>query len=199
MLSMTDYEKYLEIIDQYLERIFAQQKPYIFCKEGCSFCCENGAYPLTQLEFDYLISGYEKLPPELKAKINDKIELLKEEKNKSGEEKFFHACPFLIDKKCSVYNYRALICRSYGLMNFYHNSEGQKRYNIPCCVSKGLNYSNVYDESSGSITTKKWKETGIDVEPVSYNTELTFLTDNDLTKHLNLKFSSKKNLLDWFC
>lgn len=194
---MEDYEKYLEIIDAYLAKFFEQQKDYIFCKEGCSMCCESGTYPLSRLEFSYIMLGFEKLSDELKKQIKTEIKLLKEGKNGLKEEKFLHKCPFLSDEKCSVYKSRPLICRSYGLMNFYIAKNGEKRYNLPCCISEGLNYSNVYDEAIGAIATEKWKQAGIEVEPVSFNTELTFLKDNDLTKHLNLEFGEKKDLLDW--
>lgn len=199
MLNMMEYyEKYLEIIDSYLSKFFEQQKPYIFCKEGCSICCETGTYPFLKLEFDYLMIGYEKLPDNIKVQIQKNIKNIKKEKNKSGEENFFHACPFLLNNKCSVYKYRALICRSYGLMSFYNNKKGEQRYHIPCCVSKGLNYSNVYDKELGIITTEKWKQTGIEVEPVSHNVNLKFLLNNKLTRHLNLELGSQKVLMDWF-
>lgn len=198
MLSMMEpYEKYLEIIDSYLKKFFEQQKPYIFCKEGCSICCETGTYPFSKLEFDYLMLGFEKLSEGLKIQILSKIEQLKKEKAETQEEKFFHACPFLIDKKCSVYKYRALICRSYGLMYYYNNKNGEQKYHMPCCVSKELNYSNVYDKDEGILTTEKWKQTGIEVEPVSYNVSLNFLLDNNLTQHLNLEFGTQKVLMDW--
>lgn len=193
---MEDYEKYLEIIDSYLGKFFEQQKPYIFCKKGCSICCETGTYPFSKLEFDYLMIGYEKLPEKIKVQIQENIMNLKKEKNKSKEEKFLHICPFLLNKKCSVYKYRALICRNYGLMSFY-NKKGEQRYHIPCCVNNGLNYSNVYDKELGILTTEKWKQTGIEIEPVSYNVNLTFLVDNKLTQHLNLELSSQKVIMDW--
>lgn len=161
-------------------------------------CCESGTYPFSQLEFDYLHYEFSKLSDELKKQISDEIKQLKEEKSKNKEKKFLHECPFLIDKKCSVYKHRPLICRSYGLMNFYLDKQDEKHYNLPCCISEGLNYSNVYDKNLGAITTEKWLQTGINAEPVSFNTELTFLKDNDLTNHLNLDFGEKKNLLDWF-
>lgn len=198
LIKMEVYEKYLEIIDKYLVKFFDQQKDYIFCKEGCSICCENGSYPFSKLEFDYLIYGFTKLPEELKNQITNDIKRLKEEKIKSGDAKFFHKCPFLIDKKCSVYKYRALICRNYGLMYFYKNKSGEQRYHMPCCVSQGLNYSNVYDKKEGILTTEKWKETGIEVEPVSYNVSLDFLMNNNLTKFLELEFGNQKHILDWF-
>lgn len=192
------YEKYLEIIDKYLQKFFKRQKDYIFCKEGCSVCCENGSYPFSRLEFDYLMYGFSQLSDELKIQIMAEIKQLKEEKSESKEKKFFHKCPFLIDKKCSVYKYRALICRNYGLMYHYKNKKGEQRYHMPCCVFQGLNYSNVYDEKSGTLTTEKWEKTGIEVEPVAYNVSLDFLMDNNLTNHLNLEFGEQKHILDWF-
>lgn len=235
LIKMEDYKKYLEIIDEYLAKFFEQQKDYIFCKEGCSVCCENGSYPFSQLEFDYLMYGFKKLPQELKSQIMNEINQLKEERNilrkeisicapphpnpylspndtqsfgsagsqgereqKQNPKKFFHKCPFLIDKKCSVYQYRALICRNYGLMYYYKNNEGEQRYHMPCCVHQGLNYSNVYDEKEGTLTTEKWQASGIEVEPVSYNVSLAFLMDNNLTKFLELEFGTQKHILDWF-
>lgn len=199
MLNMIEaYEKYLEIIGSYLGKFFEQQKPYIFCKEGCSICCENGSYPFSKLEFEYLMTGYEKLPDDKKTQIQENIKHIKELKNKSKEEKFSHVCPFLLDKKCSVYMYRALICRSYGLMYFYDNKKGERRYHIPCCVDKGLNYSNVYDKKTYSFPTEKWKQTGIEVEPVSHNVSLAFLLNNELTQYLNIELNPQKVLMDWF-
>ena len=198
LIKMQVYEKYLEIIDNYLRKFFEQQKDYIFCKEGCSICCESGTYPFSQLEFDYLQYGFSKLPDELKIQIIHEIKQLKEEKINAGDAKFFHKCPFLIDKKCSVYDYRALICRNYGLMYYYKNDKGEQRYHMPCCVSQGLNYSNVYDEKQGTLTTEKWEKTGIEAEPVSFNVSLDFLMENNLTEYLELKFGEQKHLLDWF-
>lgn len=192
------YEKYLEIIDKYLQKFFVQQKDYIFCKEGCSLCCENGSYPFSRLEFDYLMYGFSQLSDDIKIRIVDEIKQFKKEKNEKKEEKFFHKCPFLIDKKCSVYKYRALICRNYGLMYFYKNKAGEPRYHMPCCVSEGLNYSNVYDEKQGILTTEKWETTGIEVKPVSFNVSLAFLMNNELTQFLNLEFGEQKHILDWF-
>lgn len=192
------YEKYLEIIDKYLQKFFERQKDYIFCKEGCSLCCENGSYPFSRLEFDYLMYGFSQLSDDIKIQIIDEVKQLKKEKEKNNEEKFFHKCPFLIDKKCSVYQYRALICRNYGLMYYYQSKEGKQKYHMPCCVSEGLNYSNVYDEKEGVLTSEKWKATGFEVEPVSYNVSLAFLMDNELTQFLNLEFGEQKHILDWF-
>lgn len=195
---MEAYEKYIEVIDPYLAKFFEQQKPYIFCKEGCSICCESGTYPFSKLEFDYMMKGYENLSDDIKTQILENIKRIKKEKNKSKKEKFLHECPFLIYKKCSVYRYRALICRSYGLMSFENDEITGKKYNLPCCIDKGLNYSNVYDNKFETITSEKWKQTGIEIEPVSHNVGLTFLLENELTKHLNIELKQQKVLMDWF-
>ena len=34
------YEYYLTAIQKQLGAFFEEQSPYIFCKEGCSHCCE---------------------------------------------------------------------------------------------------------------------------------------------------------------
>lgn len=191
------YEKYLETINRLIEKFFKQQEPYIFCKEGCSFCCETGSYPMAKVEFDYMMQGYEKLPQELKDEIKENIAKLKEEKNLSDESEFVHICPFLIDKSCQIYENRALICRSYGLMS-YCGEEGEEKYKIPYCAGIGLNYHQVFDKEISTISTEMWKKTGIEVEPVSFNLGINFLHDNQETQNLGLDFGELKCFLDWF-
>lgn len=192
------YKHYLETIDEIIQRFFDQQKPFIFCKEGCSICCESGSYPFSKLEFDYLMAGLEQLPENIKKEILEKIEPIKQEKEKSGEVNFFHACPFLIDKKCSVYEHRGLICRSYGLISYYINENDEQKCKCPCCTSHGLNYANVYDQTEKKISAKMWKETGIEIEPVAHNVDVDFLLNNSYTQKLEIKFGEQKCLIDWF-
>lgn len=199
---MEVYEKYLEIIGGYLSKYFEQQKPYIFCKEGCSLCCETVVYPLSQQEFEYLMLGYGKLSEDKKEQIQANIKQIKEEKDKfkpeSSGEVFMHACPFLLNKSCSVYDYRGMICRSYGLMSYTVDENDQEKYQMPYCVDQGLNFSSVYDPKTGTISSEMWKESGIAEEPVSYNIGLKFLLNNDITERLQLKFSEPKGIIDWF-
>lgn len=193
------YEQYLKIIDDSLKKFFEEQAPYIHCKEGCSYCCESGEYPFSQLEFNYAIIGFGLLENEIQNVILDKIKKMKEEKLKNTDKHFIHQCPFLIDKKCSIYNHRALICRNYGLMQYYTSSKtGERKYNIPDCVKIGLNYSKVYDKKTKTISSKMWEKTGIEQEPVSYNIEREFLINNNLTQKLGLEFGESKFLIDWF-
>lgn len=192
------YEKYLEIIGSKFDKFFEQQKPYIFCKEGCSMCCESGTYPLCELEFKYMMLGYEALSDEFKKQIKKNIIDIKSKKKELEGGKLLYECPFLINKKCSIYEHRALICRSYGLIAIYYNENGEERYKLPYCIDQGLNYSNVYDKDFNKISLKKWEQTGIEVEPEAHNVDLAFLLDNEITQDLNLKFGPVKGLIDWF-
>lgn len=196
------YEKYLNNIGESLDKFFAQQKPYIFCEEGCSICCEMGEYPFSELEYRYAMIGYNALEQKDKDIIQSKIKKIKEDKNNSKNEnlngkKFMHECPFLLNKKCSIYKYRGLICRSYGLVYYIEDKNGEISYKMPCCCDEGLNYSNVYDKETRTISSKKWKETGIETEPVSHNVGLNFLLNNNTTNVLGLNFGESKALIDW--
>ena len=110
------YEKYLEVVDKYLQKYFEDQKPFIHCKEGCTYCCETGDYPFSRLEMEYLMAGFVKLPAEIQGVIKKNIADLLNRKPQEG--KFFHKCPFLIDKKCALYERRGIICRVFGLAAF---------------------------------------------------------------------------------
>lgn len=195
-----NYEKYLDKLSLYFEKFFTQQKPYICCKEGCSICCETGEYPFSGVEFKYAMIGFNSLTENKKNVIKQNVEKIKYEKEKSllTGEIFMYACPFLIDKKCSIYEHRGLICRSYGLLYFQSDKEGNVSYKMPCCVQLGLNFSNVYDEKLKTISTEKWKETGIEEEPVSYNIGLDFLMNNKMASDLEIEFGKQKALIDWF-
>lgn len=196
------HEKYLEKLGGYLENFFTSQQPYIFCKEGCSLCCETGEYPFSKTEFDYAMIGYQFLDNETKKVVDANVKEIKnakkEAQNKTGEQKFMHQCPFLIDKKCSIYKHRGIICRSYGLLHFTVDDEGNKSHKKPFCSELGLNYSNVLDEETGKISSKKWKALGIEIEPLGFNIGLDVLNNNDITKELGLELGEQRALIDWF-
>ena len=83
-------------------------------------------------------------------------------------------CPFLIEKSCSVYKYRPIICRTHGLAYLYENNTVK----VPYCVNEGKNYSSVFD---GKTVT---------VSPISENLE----TKNILK---SVKDNEIRNLYDW--
>lgn len=193
------YEKYLELMGQkLLQKYFEQQKDYIHCKSGCSHCCESGQYPFSGLEFQYAMLGYNELSENEKKFVQEKINNIKIVKSNSNDKDFMYECPFLINKMCSIYKYRGIICRTHGLLFFVIDKNGKSKSKIPNCVHLGLNYSNVYDETTKTLSPEKWKTTAIEVEPVAYNVGLKFLLNNVLTEELELKFGEEKALIDWF-
>lgn len=60
-------------------------------------------------------------------------------------------CPFLINRECSVYPYRPIICRVHGLA---YLTDGIVK--TPYCANEGKNYANVYKD--GYITLNPIKE-----------------------------------------
>lgn len=192
MNNIEKYEEYLGFLNKKIEKFFEQEKDFICCKEGCSLCCETGNYPFSKLEFDYIIKGSFALPKETIEIIDAKIKKLKAEKANSKEELFLHECPFLINKKCSLYDYRALICRTFGLI-YYDDTSKLK---LPSCVDNDLNYAKVYNKETKKISDELVKNSGLK-EPMAYNLSLKALKENQYTKD-NIDFGETKPLLDWF-
>ncbi len=194
-----NYKLYLQLVDSKLKKFFDAQSPYIKCKQGCSFCCEKGQYPYSELEFVYLMGEFYTLPEDTQLKIKEKIEEIKKEKiefekNNPPETKFYYRCPFLINNLCSVYEYRGVICRTHGLP--YFNEDGQIL--IPGCYSRGLNYSEIYDEEEKKFIVENVEKIGHGVEPLAYNLSLKFLLCPEIEENLGIKFGESKALIKWF-
>ncbi len=124
-----NYEQFIKELDVKLANYFELHKAYIHCKPGCSACCEKGDYPLTSIELEYLIKGYIALDNTTKQVVQKNINSMK----KGG------VCPFLVDKKCSVYAHRPIICRVHGLAYRYK----ENKLKLPYCANYGLNYANI--------------------------------------------------------
>lgn len=112
---LNNYINYLEVLRHKLNGFFKQQKPYIFCKKGCAKCCQNGEYPFSQIEFELLRVGFMNLPPEIQQKIVENISVIKAHKANNNAKVFTYECPFLINNECSLYPYRGIISRTFGL------------------------------------------------------------------------------------
>ena len=159
-----DYKDFLVDLDKRLGQYFELHKEHINCCLGCSSCCETGDYPMSQLELEYLMQGYTKLNDKDKITVQNNIKNIV----KGG------VCPFLIDKKCSVYPYRPVVCRVHGLA-YICRDEVVK---VPYCANEGKNYNKVY------------KDGEIEINPVKEN-----LDTQNLLKDFN--FGEIRNLVDW--
>ncbi len=164
---MQSYSDFINELDKRLCSYAAFFKDFIMCKEGCSDCCENGDYPISQPEVEYLMQGYALLENDKKIQVQKNIQKMQ----KGG------ACPFLINKSCSVYKYRPIICRVHGLA--YLCAEGTVK--LPYCANEGKNFSSVL--SSGIV----------EIAPIKENLD---------TKKVISLYDSKaaetiKNLIDW--
>lgn len=178
------YRRYLELLDIRLNDMFEKQAPFIKCKKGCVYCCKDGEYPLSELEYVNLMLYYNTLSNDLKGIINNNIEkLLKTNKQK------FYECPFLVDNSCSVYPARPLLCRTFGLISFKNDG----RNKMPFCIELGLNYANAYDKESGLLT--KCAEDG--TEPSAYNIDRRTLRNKEMEDLFDIFFGEDKSLIEW--
>lgn len=191
--QLDDYYTYLQQVTTKIDSFFKQQEPYIFCKEGCSFCCEKGEYPCSELEFSFLELGYLRLEKDVRNKILEKTKVLKTLKDKTPDEILKCECPFLINKRCSVYKYRPIICRTFGIP-YYDSNEKLK---IPFCYELGLNYSQVYEKETNTLSEELQEKAGIEQEPLAYNLSLSFLINKVGKEGMKLDFGEQKTITDW--
>ncbi len=190
-----NYETFLAVLDKKLKQFFEQQKEYVCCKRGCSFCCEEGCYPASNIEYLYIKSAMDRLDKDLQERIKDEIKRLKEQKEKErGDKKWLYKCPFLIDNVCSVYNNRLIVCRTFGIP--YFNDEGKIK--TPFCMERGLNYHQVYDPAIHKFSDEKFRLSGFKNEPLAYNLSKKFLYNSKLAELTNMHFGEDKALIDWF-
>lgn len=193
MSDLQKYVEYLIFITQKINKFFEHQKIYIACKKGCAKCCKNAEFPYKKIEFDLLMEGFKTLPNDKQQLIRERVKALKEEQAKT-EGRLAHTCPFLIDDVCSIYDFRGIICRSFGLM-FYRENDTP---GIPFCIFEGLNYSALLNKETGRVSTEKYKELGYDQEPLAFNVSHSFLTDEVLARGFGFTFGETKPMLDWF-
>ncbi len=190
--NIKNYILYLKFLDEKLNNFFKAQSPYIFCHKGCGKCCKNALFPYSSVEVQYLMHGFGKLDVETQNIIQNNIKKAAQDKENSAENRY--DCPFLINDICCVYEYRGIICRSFGLVT---STEGNSK--VPFCAYEGLNYSNVVDTENNTISLEKFQKLNIKQEPLSYNIGYNFLTSEKVEKVFNFKFGEKKCLIDLLC
>ncbi len=182
-----NYKKFLDDLDKQLSEFFESQKEYIYCKKGCSLCCEKGNYPFSQLEFWYLTQGFLSLSENTKILVQQNIRrIILDKKEYKGKERFEHVCPFLINNECCVYPYRGIICRTFGLC-YYDDKRDYVR--LPGCVHYGLNYSKNYNNET--------KELNVENIP-KINLRIDSVFESKLAKKYNLIPTEIRPMLEWF-
>ena len=193
--DFTKYKQYLNTIQKALDEYFEDQKEYICCKKGCSHCCEKGAYPYSDLEFKFLLLGFFRIPIKEQQEVIARIKALKEEYAKQeNKENYMYRCPFLSeDKKCTVYDYRGLICRTFGLITEKENGQ----YILPFCHSLGLNYSKVYNPETKMIDYNVVKKMGYKNYPQARKTNMKTLMSENMFECEPLQFGEIKSLVEW--
>jgi Fe-S-cluster containining protein len=102
--SFDYYHQALETLDKQVAILEDEFRPYLQCKKGCSSCCENTQFKVRYIEALQLAKGFATLPADKQRTILENI----------GQES--PDCPFLLDKCCSVYEYRPVLCRSFGML-----------------------------------------------------------------------------------
>lgn len=185
---MENYKKFLESVDGDIKKIFEFQKEYLFCKEGCAHCCKQGDFPMSELEFKYLMLEYEKLPQ----KIKEKIELNIKEVKKGDTTSYI--CPFLINDKCTVYKNRPLVCRTFGVLT----EDAQGNPSFPFCTTLGLNFSQIYNEEEKHLSFELYKKGGFKNFPKVFRLSNKVIMNLPLTKELNIDFGKAKKMIDFF-
>lgn len=188
-----NYRDYLKFLTIKLDSFFENQKEYIFCKMGCAKCCKNAEFPFSLIEIQYALYGFSKLPDETKKIIEENLTRVLEEKKKFQGEKFLYTCPYLVNNVCSIYEYRGVICRTFGLINKV--TEGNPK--VPFCCFEGQNYSNVLDEKTGQLSSKKVKELGLKEEPTGFNVSYEYLTGQTYEEVFEFSFGEKKPMIEW--
>ncbi|MBP8850351.1 MAG: YkgJ family cysteine cluster protein [Breznakibacter sp.] len=129
-------EQYLTIreeIDDISTKLSEMYATKMQCKAGCSSCCES--ITVFEVEFDAIQEQI------TKHKINLPKPLFLQ--------RFTKRCRFLVNNRCSIYEYRPIICRTQGLPILYR-SFNSDHYELSVCKLnfKGVKLNFFNDENA---------------------------------------------------
>lgn len=185
--NLENYLKFLKVINEDFEKIFEFQKEYIHCKKGCALCCKRGDFPLSNVEFEYLMQGFETLDENLKNTIKQNMENVKQGDRDS------YICPFLIEDACSVYEYRPIVCRTFGVLT--EDSKGNPAF--PFCTTLGLNFSEIYDEENKRLSSQLYRQGNFKNHPKIFRLSNNVVMKLPLAKELNIEFGIAQKMVDF--
>ena len=113
--SVSSYLAFLNKIKELTDNIRSEYPDEINCIEGCCDCCNNVfIINISIIEGFYLQNGFKQLDNEKQAYIKDKILKIKKHIEQNPDNKERLECPLLIENRCALYNYRPVICRTFG-------------------------------------------------------------------------------------
>lgn len=110
--AMKTYLKITKILDEQVSTLVNEADSQINCKAGCSGCCSN-RFKISSVEAGYLKTGFLTLPTNLQQQIKKQLQAPLNKAEHSN--KHYDKCPLLIEEQCSLYHYRPLLCRAYGV------------------------------------------------------------------------------------
>lgn len=90
----------------YFEKLFASHRANMACGVGCSKCCEVGGLSVHESEATLILDWF------LNLSSGDRNELQRKWTEKPSNS--VPTCPFLVEKCCSIYDSRPVICRTQG-------------------------------------------------------------------------------------
>ncbi|MDR1168109.1 MAG: hypothetical protein LBK53_04355 [Heliobacteriaceae bacterium] len=172
------YKNFLKEFDKKLERYFFAHREYIKCRAGCTGCCELGGYPFSRLEAEYIMSAFVRLPVGVQGKIKNNIGGLVRDNTED------YRCPFLIDGLCAAYEYRGIVCRTFGLA---YLDKGTVR--LPECAREGLNYSSLFNPETNEIQLQN---------PVKEILRTDLILRSPLAQRFKLEPGEIRPLIKWF-
>jgi len=141
--SPTESLKALYAEADQLQQEVHSQNPEMICHAGCSFCCEHHGSPITHTLEWQAIEPLLDQDLAFRSRVRVRFDTLKQglrQNLKSGElvslrEALFESsCPFLEDRRCSVYAVRPLTCRTFGNTRLYADSDPRDWKEIYSCT-----------------------------------------------------------------
>jgi len=103
--ALKDYRNLIAAVDRRCQRIVSRHRGQIACTKGCAGNCCRIHLSVYPVEAVSLALALQKLAPEMRRRIQ----------HKARHTNSFGPCPLLVDGACSMYDARAVICRTHGL------------------------------------------------------------------------------------
>ena len=133
-------DRYLEIctlVEKEFQRNRALHGDRIHCRAGCSDCCHQ-LFQITEIEAAHISRALQSLDASTRKRLQDSAYHYIEARSKlvanSGEPEAWGSlpppgtrlpCPALVEGVCSIYEYRPLICRKFGIPLFNPDRPGR--------------------------------------------------------------------------